>query len=97
MAVHKCFAFRLKRKNLLSPTPDARCPLLALRSIQLMTGEPRPRYSALQLLGESGAYGKTCEMGQFLWDETSVNLLFLPILYRSKPIYQWAIALGIYC
>ena len=24
------------------------CPLLALRSIQLMTGEPRPRYNALQ-------------------------------------------------
>ena len=35
-------AFRLKRKNLLSPTPDACCPLLALGSIQLMTGEPRP-------------------------------------------------------
>ena len=26
---------------------------------QLMTGEPRPRYSALQLLGESGACGFT--------------------------------------
>ena len=39
MAVHKCCTFRLKRKNLLSPTPDARCALLALRSIQLMTGE----------------------------------------------------------
>ena len=55
MAVHKCCTFRLKRKNLLSPTPDACCPLLALRIIQLMTGGPRPRYSALQLLGESGA------------------------------------------
>ena len=42
MAVHKCCTFRLKRKNLLSPTPDACCALLALRSIQLMTGEPRP-------------------------------------------------------
>ena len=57
MAVYKCYALRLKRKNLLSPTPDACCPLLALRNIQLMTGEPRPRYSALQLLGASGAYG----------------------------------------
>ena len=34
------------------------CALLALRSIQLMTGEPRPRYNALQLLGVSGA----CEL-----------------------------------
>ena len=59
MAVHKCCTFRLKRKNLLSPTPDACCPLLALRIIQLMTGEPRPRYSALQLLVESGACGNT--------------------------------------
>ena len=42
MAVHKCCTFRLKRKNLLSPTPDACCALSALRSIQLMTGEPRP-------------------------------------------------------
>ena len=33
------------------------CALLALRSIQLMTGEPRPRYNALQLLGVSGACG----------------------------------------
>ena len=55
MAVHKCCTFRLKQKNLLSPIPDACCPLLALRSIQLMTGEQRPRYSMLQLLGESGA------------------------------------------
>ena len=57
MAVHKCCTFGLKRKNLLSPTPDVRCALLALRDIQLMTGEPRPRYSALQLLGVSGACG----------------------------------------
>ena len=42
MVVHKCCTFRLKRINLLSPTPDACCALLALRSIQLMTGEPRP-------------------------------------------------------
>ena len=55
-AVHKCCTFRLKRKNLLSHTPDACCPLLAMRSIQLMTGEPRSRYSALQFLGESMAY-----------------------------------------
>ena len=34
------------------------CALLALRSIQLMTGEPRPRYNALQLLGVSEA----CEL-----------------------------------
>ena len=31
-----------------------------LRSIQLMTGEPRPRYSALQLLGVGGACGLCC-------------------------------------
>ena len=43
MAVDKFYAFRFKRKNLLSPTPDECCPLLALRSIQLMAGEPRPR------------------------------------------------------
>ena len=45
----------LKMNKKKSPTPDACCPLLALRSIQLMTGELRPRYSALQLLGVSGA------------------------------------------
>ena len=55
MAVHKCCTFRLKRKNLLSPTPDACCALLALRSIQLESRDLR--YSALQLLGESGACG----------------------------------------
>ena len=54
MAVHKCCTFRFKRKNLLSPTPDACCPLFALRNIQLMTGELRSRYSSFQLLGESG-------------------------------------------
>ena len=32
-------------------------PHRAVAAEQLMTGEPRPRYSALQLLGESGAYG----------------------------------------
>ena len=42
MAVRKCCTFRLKRKNILPPTPDACCALLTLRSIQLMTGEPRP-------------------------------------------------------
>ena len=56
MDVDKCYVFRLKRKNLLSPTSDACCPLLALSSIQFMTGEPRPRYIAPQLVGESGAY-----------------------------------------
>ena len=55
MAVHKCCTFRLKRKNLLSPTRDVCSPLLALRSIQLKTGEPQPQYRALQLHGESGA------------------------------------------
>ena len=44
----------LKAEKSFIAHPDACCPLLALRSIQLMTGEPRPRYSALQLLGESG-------------------------------------------
>ena len=62
MAIHKCYAFRLKRKNLLSPTPDACCLLLALRSIQLMTGELQPRYSVLQLLGKSGACGKNNDL-----------------------------------
>ena len=57
MAVHKSCTFRLKWKNLLSPTPDVCSLLLALRSIQLMTGEPRPRYSTLLLLAESGACG----------------------------------------
>ena len=55
MAVHKCCTFCLKQKKILSPTPVAHCPLLALRGIQLMTGEPRPRYGALQLLGKSRA------------------------------------------
>ena len=72
MAVHKCCTFRLKRKNLLSPTPDACCPLLALRSIPLMTGEPWPRYSALQLLGESGPVARpTFRITDPLWRETT--------------------------
>ena len=54
----------LKTEKSLSPTPDACCPLLALRSIQLMTGEPQPRYSVLQLLGESGACGKNTEVDE---------------------------------
>ena len=33
----------LKTEKKFSPIPDAYCPLLALRSIQLMTGEPQPR------------------------------------------------------
>ena len=55
MAVHKCCTFRFKTEKYLIAHPDACCALLALRSIQPMTGEPRPRYSALQLLGVSGA------------------------------------------
>ena len=47
----------LKTEKILTPTPVACCPLLALRSNQLMTGKLRPWYSALQLLGESGACG----------------------------------------
>ena len=39
MAVHKGYAFRLKRKNLLSPTPDACSPLLAL-SVFIGAGQP---------------------------------------------------------
>ena len=56
MAAHKYCTFRLKR-NFFIAHPDAYCPLLALRSIQLKAGEPRPRYSALQLLGENGTCG----------------------------------------
>ena len=67
MAVHKCYTFRLKQKNLLSPIPDVCSPLLVLRSIQLMTDEPRPRYSALQLLGESGACAHPNVASQHLW------------------------------
>ena len=50
-----------------------RCRKMAvhsLRSIQLMTGEPWPRYSALQLLGVSGACGAKCQKGngnQYHW------------------------------
>ena len=32
-------------------------PLLSVVGLKLMTGEPLPRYSALQLLGDSGACG----------------------------------------
>ena len=39
MAVHKGYAFRLKRKNLLSPTPDACSPLLVL-SVFIGAGQP---------------------------------------------------------
>ena len=38
-AVHKCYAFRLKRNNLLSPTPDICRPLLAL-SVFIGAGQP---------------------------------------------------------
>ena len=53
------------------------CALLALKSIQLMTGEPRPRYNALQLLGVSGACGLAhCSMGTTItsasWDAYDV-------------------------
>ena len=78
MAVHKCYAFRLKRKNLLSPTPDAYCPLLALRSIQLMTGKPRPRYSALQLLGESGDCG-------YIYCQELFSI-HLPLTFNSRVV-----------
>ena len=47
----------LKTEIFLSPIRVACCPLLALRSNQLMTGKLRPRHSTLQLLGESGACG----------------------------------------
>ena len=48
--------------------------LLALRSIQLMTGKPRPRYSALQLLGESGA----CVVNHILeWTIKKISILTL--------------------
>ena len=36
----------------------AQLPLLALRSIQFMAGEPGPRYGAFQLLGKSGDCGQ---------------------------------------
>ena len=42
MAVHKCCIFSLKTEKSFIAHPDACCALLALRSIQLMTGEPRP-------------------------------------------------------
>ena len=43
------------KKYYIAHPPDACCPLFALRSVQLMTGEPRTRYSAPQLIGVSGA------------------------------------------
>ena len=45
--------------NPVHPSPLSSC-LLALRSIQFMTGEARPRYSVLQLIGECGAYARNC-------------------------------------
>ena len=65
MAVHKWQAFRLKRINLLSPTPDVCCPLLALGSIQLMTGEPPPVQRAPVTWREWG-----------LWDGASTSDAF---------------------
>ena len=55
MAVHKCCTFHLKRKNLLSPTltPAVRCWPWGVFSSWLASRDLR--YSALQLLGESGA------------------------------------------
>ena len=68
--VYKCMCYsfvelklKINTRSLFNPTlnpahpPLLCCALLALRSIQLMTGDPRPRYSALQLLGVSGACG----------------------------------------
>ena len=65
-----CYAFvelklKINTRSLFNRTlnrahpPLLCCALLALRSIQLMTGEPRPRYNALQLLGVSGACALT--------------------------------------
>ena len=52
---------------------------MASRSIHLMIGEPRPRYSTFQPLGESGAYGYT-----YYW----------PTLYEAiDPIYQLTVVL----
>ena len=58
------------------------CALLALRSIQLMTGEPRPRYNALQLLGVSGACVLNQHSAQAVWALTP------PIL--SRGIYTYS-------
>ena len=51
MAIHKCYCFSLKWKNLLSPTPDACSPLLALSvftgaSRLLQQGEVKDSYLA---------------------------------------------------
>ena len=51
------FKLSLKRKNLFCHPPLGPA---ALRSIQLMTGKPRPWYNAIQLLGVSGACGCVC-------------------------------------
>ena len=68
MIVHKCCTFRLKRKNLLSPTPDACCALLTLRSIQLMTGEPRPPVQRAPVTWrEWGLWYKLCHFMISVW------------------------------
>ena len=68
MAVHKCCIFRLKRKNLLSPA--VRCWCWGVFSWWLASRDLR--YSALQLLGESGA----CAVTQmFLWVHQKKYLL----------------------
>ena len=96
MVVHKCYAFCLKRKNILSPTPDACCPLLAVRSIQLMTGEPRPWYSALQLLVESG----DCELNfrliiaKLVHAHEKMLCLSTAVHYNTK---WWYVSLQLFC
>ena len=39
MAIHKYYAFRIRRKNILSPTPDA-CSLLLALSVFIGAGQP---------------------------------------------------------
>ena len=73
LAVQKCCTFRLKRKNLLSPTLDACCALLALRNIQLMTGEPRPPVQRAPVTWR--------EWG--LWSCERLGLLYLYIVGRQ--------------
>ena len=46
-----------------------------LELIQLMTGEPRPRYSALHLLGESGAYAHYRHTMTRQWGQHVTSLL----------------------
>ena len=74
MAVHKCCTFHFKRKNLLSPTltPAVRCWPWGVFSSWLSSRDLR--YSALQLLGESGA----CEHNQpegmaLVWADAEKN------------------------